>query len=175
MPKKPGPKAKKGAKGKRPPTGVSTLYLADMLGLSEVRISQLVEMGMPKAGRGMFPTRDAVRWYVEFLRKGGEKQTDGPTRADIGRDLDALKLKKLQGEVFDRREVVDTMNGAYERLGAAHELLTTRIGRELNLGTDDAKAVREMIDETRRAFVEDMGEFIDPVQMEDDDSSAAAA
>jgi hypothetical protein len=127
MAKKPGPKAKKGPKKKRPPTGVSTGFLADMLGLSDVRLSQLVEIGMPKAGRGMFPTRDAVRWYVEFLRKGGERpQQEGPTRADIGRDLDALKLKKALGEVFDREEVIGKSTAAYSVLAAQLETLATR-------------------------------------------------
>lgn len=124
----------------------------------------------------MFPTRDAVRWYVEFLRKGGEKtQPDGPSRADIGRDLDLLKLKKAQGEVFDRQEVIDTMNGAYDRLGAAHEQLATRISRELNLSTDDAKMVREMTDEMRRVFVKDMRQFIEVVEPNVIDSDTAAA
>lgn len=179
MGKKPGPAAKKGPKKKRPPSGVSTRVLGEMLGLTDQRISQLVAIGLPRAGRGMYPTKDAVRWYVEFLRKGGEKPAaDGPTRSDIARDLDALKLKKALAEVFDAQEVLDTTRGAYTRLGAEHENLATRIGRELNLTGDDVKMVRDMVDEMRARFVDDMGEFIDviePPKAEDGSSGAAAA
>lgn len=165
MAKKPGPKAKKGPKRKGAISGVSTGFLAEMLGVTIQRISQLVALGMPKAGRGMYPTKDAVRWYVEFLRKGGEKATaDGPTRADISRDLDLIKLAQARGEVFDRQEVFDTMLGAYSRLGVAHEQLATRIGRELNLTGDDVKMLRDMVDEMRAKFVQDCGEFIDVVE-----------
>jgi hypothetical protein len=179
MGKKPGPAAKKGQKKKRPPAGVSTGYLAEMLGVTIQRISQLVALGMPRAGRGMYPTRDAVRWYVEFLRKGGEKPNQaGPSRQDIARDLEALKLKKALGEVFDRQDVLDTTRGAYVRLGAEHEALATRIGRELNLPGDDVKMIMGMTDEMRARFVEDMGEFIDvvepPAKADGSDSAKAA-
>lgn len=174
MARKPGPKAKTGPKKKPAPRGVSTSVLADILGLSEARLGQLVDIGMPKAGRGLFPMRDATRWYVEFLRKGGEKPAaTGPTLADAQRDLALLKVKKAQGEVFDRQEVVGTMNAAYERLGASHEQLATKISRELNLSTDDAKMVRDMVDEMRRKFVNDCAEFIEVV--EDGQPGAIAA
>lgn len=160
MPRKPGPKAKKGPKKKRPPSGVSTAFLADMFGVTIQRISQLVAEGMPRAGRGMYPTRDCVRWYVEYLRgRQEERAKEGPTRTDIARDLDALKLKKALGEVFDRQEVFDTWTGAYARLGVALEMIPTKIGRELNLSGEDVKMIRDMIDEARARFVEDSGEF----------------
>lgn len=151
---------------------VTAAELSEIVGLQDQRLRELAALGMPKASRGRYPLRDAVRFYVDTLRKRQEKPDEGPTRADISRDLDLLKLKKAQGEVFDRREVFDTMLGAYERLGVAHEQIATRIGRELNLTGEDVKMVRDMIDEMRAKFVTDSGEFIEVVE---DPPAAAVA
>jgi hypothetical protein len=179
MAKKSGPKSKKGPRKKPAPREVSTAYLADMLGLSEMRISELTKEGMPKSGRSRFPTRDAVRWYVEYLRgRQQQREEAGPTRGDVQRDLDVLKLKKALAEVFDAQEVLDTTRGAYTRLGAEHEARATRIGRELNLPGEDVKMIRDMTDEMRARFVKDMKTFIDvvePPKAEDGSDSSAAA
>jgi hypothetical protein len=165
MARKSGPKAKKGPRKKPAPRKVSTAVLSDVLGLTDQRLAQLAAEGMPKSARGTFPLRDSVRWYVEYLRGLQEKAaTSGPTRADIARDLDLLKLKKAQGEVFDRREVQDTLRGTAMRLGNTLELLATKIGRELNLTGDDVKMVRDLTDEARTNFVRDCGEFIEVVE-----------
>lgn len=153
---------------------VTATELAEILGVTDQTLRNLAAQGMPKASRGRYPLRDAARWYLDTLRKRQENPNAGPTRTDIARDLDLLKLKKAQGEVFDRRDVFDTMLGAYTRLANALELLATRLGRELNLTGDDVKMVRDLIDEMRANFVRDMGEFIEVVENDQPSATAAA-
>jgi hypothetical protein len=158
-------KIKIGGHGMSPSQAVPAAVLADLFDLTPRRLGQLAQMGMPKDGRGTYPLRDALRWYVEFLRGRQESQVaSGPTRAEIERDIALLKLKKAQGQVFDRAEVVDTMTGAYVRLGNELELLATRVGRELNLPGDDVTMIRDMVDEMRIKFVHDSAEYVEVVE-----------
>lgn len=168
--------SKKGPREKSAPREVSVLVLADFLGLTEQRLGQLVKEGMPKSKRGSWPLRDAVRWYVEYQRKNQAAVVrSGPTRADLDRDLVMLKLKKAQGEVFDRREVLDVMASGAARLGNELEALATRIGRELNLPGEDVKIVRDMVDEARTKYVRDCGEFIEVTELVENEREGQAA
>jgi hypothetical protein len=153
---------------------VTAAELSEILGLTDERLRQLAKEGMPKASRGRYPLRDAVRFYADSLRKRRETGDDGPSKTDMERDLLAIKLKKAQGEVFDRGEVFDTLRAAYERLGGSLETLATRIGRELNLAGEDVKMVRELVDEMRARYVQDCGEFIDVVEDVQPSQTAAA-
>lgn len=135
---------------------VKAAEFSELVGLTDERLRQLAAEGMPKASRGKYPLRDALRFMFDKLRsRHWDRDCAGPTRADLEREILALKLKRAKGEVFDRKEVLDTWEAGYVRLGAAHENLATRIGRELNLTGDDVKIIRDMTDEMRHAFVED--------------------
>ena len=126
--------------------------------MPRARSAQTVEFTWASGPRRAWRRHSCCRWFSAGLA-GGERPNDGPTRSDIARDLDALKLKKALGEVWDRQAVLDTWDGAYTRLGVALEQLSTKIGRELNLPGEDVKMVREMTDDMRKQFVEDCGEF----------------
>lgn len=153
---------------------VTATELSEIMGLTDERLRQLAKEGMPKASRGRYPLRDANRWYLEKLRKPEKSADDGPTKTDLERDLLVLKVRRAQGEVFDRAEVFGTLRAAYERLGGSLESLATRIGRELNLPGEDVKMIRELVDEMRRRFVLDSGEFIEVVEDEQPSQTAAA-
>lgn len=140
---------------------VTAAEFTEILGLTDQTLRNYAAEGMPKASRGRYPLRDAMRWIMDRNAKREAAPAAGPTRADLERDLMALKLKKAQGEVFDRKEVMDALLGSYTRLGNAHEDLATRIGRELNLPGEDVKMIRDMTDEMRVRFVQDCGEFIE--------------
>lgn len=52
------------------PKSVGTEALADLLGITANRVNALARDGaIPKVGRGKFPLPDAVRAYVEWIRK----------------------------------------------------------------------------------------------------------
>ena len=48
---------------------VSAGELAEYLGISARRVQQLAKEGMPRIGRGEYPLREAVRYYVEYLHR----------------------------------------------------------------------------------------------------------
>jgi hypothetical protein len=50
------------------PVWSSAEDLATLLELTDRRVRQLCELGMPKATRGRYPTSDCVGWYVRYLR-----------------------------------------------------------------------------------------------------------
>ena len=118
-----------------------------------------------------------MQWYVAYWRDRALGRDGTRARSDkqvTEAEILAEKLKRIRGEVFDRREVFDTLMGANVRLGNALELLATRIGRELNLTGEDVKMVRDLTDEMRANYVRDCGEFIEVVEDGKPGKTAAA-
>lgn len=155
---------------------VTAAELTELWGVTDQTLRNFAAQGMPKASRGRYPLRDACRWYLDTLRKrDAGRELAGPTKADVDRDMALLKLKRAQGEVFDRREVMETATGAHLRLGNDLEQLATRIGREMNMTGADVKMIRDMVDEMRARYASDMAEFIDVVEQPDAAPATQAA
>jgi hypothetical protein len=102
---------------------------------------------------------------VEFLRANKERpESDGPTRADIDKQLAQIKLKQAMGGLIDRQEVLDTLTAASGRLAKGLEGLASGIGREFNMAGDDVKLIQQRVDEMRRVFIAETQEFQDVVE-----------
>lgn len=117
-----------------------------------------------------------MQWYVAYWRDRAMGRTGSVARnskQETEAEILALKLKRLQGEVWDRREVMDTWIGANARLGVALEQLATKIGRELNLPGEDVKMIRDMTDEMRMRYVQDCAQFVEVVEPDADAGKAA--
>jgi phage terminase Nu1 subunit (DNA packaging protein) len=100
----------------------SPKILANLFGITERRIQQLVQEGMPKESRGKYDLLKCVRWYVRFLHSVIEK-TSVPSggaeyvserderirsiRADA--DLKEIELAKQRGQLVSIRDVEKVM------------------------------------------------------------------
>lgn len=85
--------------------------LSSLLGITERRIQQLVKEGMPKSGRGEYPLRECVRFYVGHLHRLIEEEKSDTVVSEKIRLMRAkaekaeVEVLKLRGEVLDLERV----------------------------------------------------------------------
>ncbi len=75
---------------------VPIMRVCAVLELTERRIGQLVNLGMPKAGRGEYVLDDVMIWYIRYLKK--ELARRGPAGTADGATLQAEKLKLVAAQ-----------------------------------------------------------------------------
>lgn len=87
----------------------SKTQLADLLGLSERRITDLITAGvMPARGPAGFDLGASVRGYIAFLKSMPSNLTDERARLTKSQaDMAELKLLERTGELVERAAVAD--------------------------------------------------------------------
>ena len=92
-----------------------TIDLANLFGISERRIQQLVKEGLPREGRGKFDFVKSVKWYTRYLHAALERRAvptgSGDSKSYVGErearireitataDLKELELAEKRGEL----------------------------------------------------------------------------
>jgi hypothetical protein len=168
------PAAKK-SRSARPAARTGNLRdLAGFLGISIPTLTSEIRAD-PK-----FPVRKrggrGVAWVFDFARVAEFRKqrvvakaalphvaTIAERRAEAQAALAELELQKLRGLVIDREQVLATMSGAYAKLAKAHDRFARSTGVELNWSGETIAFVRARLDEMRRQFVRDAGEYVDPL------------
>src|SRR5262245_61802217 len=94
---------------------VDVTKIMKFLNLSERRVGQLVELGMPREGRGQYDPVKCAAWYIRYLQAAIEKKTtpqldDDPAvermervrllRAE--RELKEIKLSEERSQLVTR-------------------------------------------------------------------------
>lgn len=99
----------------------SAKILANLFGLTERRIEQLVKEGMPKERRGKYDLLKCVRWYVRFLQTALEKKAIPMGDGYVGErderirlirsnaDLNEIELAKQRGQLVAIQDVEKAM------------------------------------------------------------------
>lgn len=131
---------------------------------------------MPKSGRGRFPLKGCVQWYVGYWRdraQGRREDTHRTRKSAAEALLLETKVRQQAGRLVDRAEVLQLWTGAVGRLSKAFETLPNNLAREFNWSPDVVRSLRASLDDFRRAFVRDTSEFVDVV--DDDDRSSQAS
>lgn len=98
-----------------------TIDLANLFGISERRIQQLVKEGLPRDGRGKFDFVKSVKWYTRYLRAALERKAvptgSGDSKVYVGErearireitataDLKELELAEKRGELVAIHDV----------------------------------------------------------------------
>ncbi len=123
---------------------VNAKLLANVFGLTEQRIHQLVKEGLPKELRGKYDLLKCVRWYVRYLQavieKKGVALPDGQfagereervrlLRADA--DLREIELAKERGSLLAIPDVEATMTDLVLTTKARIMAIPPRMAAEL--------------------------------------------
>ena len=138
--------------------------IAEILGITDRRLRQLVDEGMPKNGRGEFPLVACVQWYVAYWRDralGRVNDANRTRKTAAEAMLLEAKVRQHTGDLIERAEVLAVWTGAVTRLGKAFETLPNNMAREFNWPPEMVRAMRQSLDDFRRAFVRDSAEFVD--------------
>jgi phage terminase Nu1 subunit (DNA packaging protein) len=86
---------------------VGGVELGSFLGITQRRIQQLFNEGMPRISRGRFNLRQCVRWYIEFLRAATDSSSFDKMQEQKSKLLQAKAAKAaieteiLRGQVLN--------------------------------------------------------------------------
>lgn len=93
------------------PPVISKQALAEELGVSASRISQLCDEGLPQTSNGKIPRQQALDWYCENIDAnrrrafGTAPQVSAKARLDeVKAELAQLELDKAKGNLIDRKK-----------------------------------------------------------------------
>jgi len=104
-------------KGEELPKTLSKRGFAQHLGLSEARISQLIDMGLPVEANGRIDRVKAKAWYDDNIDANRKRAAPAPAVDDSARvkRLNAeaktaeLKAERLAGNLIDRQAFIDSV------------------------------------------------------------------
>jgi phage terminase Nu1 subunit (DNA packaging protein) len=123
---------------------VNAKTLANVFGITESRVHQLVKDGLPKELRGKYDLLKCVRWYVKYLQTALEKKAiptaDGGfagereerirlLRADA--DLREMELAKERGQLVALPDVESTLTDLVLTTKARIMAIAPRVAPEL--------------------------------------------
>lgn len=148
-------------------TPVSGPVIAAILDITEQRVRQLVDEGLPRIGRGLYPLKGCVHWYLNYWKSralGREGDADKKLKTSLETQLLQSKVQEATGHLINRQEVVMIVSAAFLRLGKMMNALPTSLGREMSWAPDTIRIVRKRLDEARENYVRDSAEFIDVVE-----------
>jgi phage terminase Nu1 subunit (DNA packaging protein) len=107
---------------------VTIAQLAKACNLTPQRIRQLVQEGMPRAGRGRYELGQCIGWYIRYLQSAVERRSGGPDRAAISEaqilkavadaQMAQLKVARERGEMHHDSDAVAEVTRFCERVRA---------------------------------------------------------
>lgn len=115
---------------------VSSKVLANVLKLTERRLLQLVQEGMPKSDKGSYPLVACVHFYIDFLNSkvGNHSQTLGQEKLKLMREKAeraALENQKLRNKVIDIDGITQQVMDLMQRLRDGLMAIPGRLCNEL--------------------------------------------
>lgn len=91
------------------PQSVSRGYLSGFLGISQSRVNQLVNEGMPKTGKNKYPLLECAKWYIDYLKtleSSSDTVKSAKTRLlNAKAEMEELNLSRAKGESISKDEI----------------------------------------------------------------------
>lgn len=117
---------------------------------------------MPRLGRGLYPLKGCVQWYVNYWKERATGRADPSRQAtsDLRNQYLQARLAKETGDFIPRKDVMNVWSSAYVRLSKFLDGIAPALGRELGWSTDVVRQVRQHIDHGREDFVRDAAEYL---------------
>jgi len=132
------------------PETAATAEIADLLGVSLRTIGELTQKGiLPKAARGRYPVRDAVRAYAAHLREQAAGRTGSTTLTAERIRVATAQAEKLElanavarGEMVPSRQIHTEWAGILRDVRACLLAVSSRCGASLpHLTTHDVATI----------------------------------
>ena len=128
---------------------VSSKVLAGLLKITERRLLQLVQEGMPKSGKALYPLTACIHFYIDFLNNkvGNHSQTIAQERLRLTREKAeraALENQKLRNKVIDIDGITQQVMDLMQKLRDGLSTIPGRLCHEL-VGKTEAE-IRQSID-----------------------------
>lgn len=141
---------------------IPAAVVAGILGLTDRRLRQLVERGMPKSGRGRFPLAGCIRWYINFWRERATNRDDSRDRKLAAHTLLLEgKVERELADLLDRAEAVAAWTATVSRLANAFDTLPHKLAREHNWPGEVEHAIGRALGDFLSAFRRDSKAFLE--------------
>ena len=133
---------------------IGTQQVADLLGLSRERITQLVKKGMPKQARGKFDAAECVQWYIRFRLEGVEKPASTDVNEARKKLYDAqvvkteLETSRIKRETIPADEHMIDMSQLGVMFSSGLDAIGGRLASQLAGMTDPAEISEHLTTET---------------------------
>jgi phage terminase Nu1 subunit (DNA packaging protein) len=164
-----------------------TIDLANLFGISERRVQQLVKEGLPRESRGQFDFVGAVKWYTRYLHAALERKAvptgSGDSKGYVGErearirqitataDLKELELAEKRGQLVAIHDVEIAMTDLVVVTKARIMAIPARLAPDLVGETSRFivqrkldKACREALSYLAKSVGED-GQLLDPTRL----------
>jgi hypothetical protein len=126
--------------------------IAIILGVTEQRVRQLTQEGMPRVGRGRYPLIGCVQWYLAYWKTRALTNEKGHKLKNMKFDLQIqllkIKVQEKTNELNDRI-FVETRRDVLRALRRRNDDLPFVMGKKFNWSRELILAVRDCLDEAR--------------------------
>lgn len=170
-PKKTGPKPKE---LRAPDMIVSTNEMADILGVTTRRLTQLVtDHGIPAEGRGKFRIASVVQAYAAFCKEGATKKT-GTESLDTLRNEKALEIR-LNRARKDREVIaMDEAISAVEEVTGMFVASLTGLPAQITGVPRERQRLNDIFDAERLRLTDRFAKRIETLRTGEEDPDTAA-
>lgn len=126
---------------------VTGAQLGELFGLTDRRIRQLAEEGLPRDGHGQYPLAASVRWYVERLKRSSTEMDDARRRKILAdAQIKETQLAEKAGALAPVGEIIQAVEGDYARVRARLLTIPPRLGSRFG-DAELRQALADAIDE----------------------------
>lgn len=149
---------------------VGRQFLADLLGFDVRTVKNLVDEGMPKAGRGRFALSRCVQWYLERERERS-RAGKGLNDLDLARQrktsaearLAELELARVEGSQVPDEVLVERISAVAESIRAVLNAVPSKYLGPIQATRTamEAQAVGERIRDETLAALEQLADLLE--------------
>ena len=138
--------------------------LAECLGVTVGRVTQLVNEGMPRCARGKYDLPLCVRWYLDYKLKGGPNVSADVNEArkklyDEQTIKTKLETSRIRREVIPSDEHMIDMNQLAVMFSSGLDSIGGRLASEL-AGVSDARKIADLLAHETAAIRESVADAI---------------
>lgn len=137
--------------------------MAAILGVGVDRLRQMVGEGLPRVARGLYPLAACVQWYVNFWKSRALERAGSTVKIrgdELRNTILEAKAAEATGHLVAKADVVLALDAAFLRLGKSFETLPSALARECNLPPEATRKLRARLDDYRKNFARDTGEYL---------------
>ncbi|MCO5730092.1 hypothetical protein [Rhizobium sp. SSA_523] len=165
---------KVGEKSRAPDLIVSSNEMADILGVTTRRLTQLVsEHGIPSEGRGRFRIASVVQSYATFLKEGATKKT-GTESLDVLRNEKALDIRLARARKDREVIALDEAVSAVEEVTGMYVASLTGLPAQITGVPRERQRLNDIFDAERLRLTDRFAKRIATLRTGEEDPDAEA-
>ena len=134
---------------------VSTLVIANLVGMSTRRIQHLREDGLPFNRRGRLNLVDGYQWLLQYQKPEAESLSEAKLRKlSAEANLREIEWKETEGHLINRQEIIEAIQKSLLQLRNRLLSIPTKLSPVLAVEANAALTKNILEDEIHKALTE---------------------